>query len=119
MNTKNYVAENEKNQQFILRLNVLMELKLTSAGRLFQTLPTLLHNKVQRIPALCGLKTLYRVCRIEEADALAERIGTDITEQNSRKLRHINPRTSGRQSGSSLGEVKVIMLLLTESLLAL
>ena len=60
-----------------------------------------------------------RAGRIEEADALAERIGTDITEQNSRQLRHINPRTSGRQSGSSLGEVKVIMLLLTESLLAL
>jgi len=43
----------------MLRLNVLMELKLTSAGRLFQALTTLSQKKVLRIPALCGLKSLY------------------------------------------------------------
>ena len=37
-----------------------------------------------------------RAGRIEEADALAERIGTDIAKQNSTRLRHINPRTSAR-----------------------
>jgi len=61
--------------------------------------------------------------RIEEADALAEPVGTDITEQNSRRLRHINPRTSASDMWvavmRSLGKVKVIMLLLTESLLTL
>jgi len=43
----------------MLRLNVFMELKLTSIGRLFQTLTTLSQKKVQRFPVLCGLKTLY------------------------------------------------------------
>jgi len=33
---------------------------------------------------------------IEVADALAERIGSDITKQNSTRLRHISPRTSAR-----------------------
>jgi len=57
----------------MLRLNAFMELKLASIGRLFQTLITLSQKKVQRIPVLCGLKTLYlwplvwgteRFCRI-------------------------------------------------------
>jgi len=43
----------------MLHLNVFMELKLTSIGRLFQTLITLSQKKVQHIPVLCGLKTLY------------------------------------------------------------
>jgi len=47
----------EKSTLFTLRLNVLMELKYI--GRLFQTLITLSQKKVQRIPVLCGLKTLY------------------------------------------------------------
>ena len=38
---------------------MLIKLKLTSAGRLFQALTTLSQKKVPRIPALCGLKTLY------------------------------------------------------------
>jgi len=42
----------------MLRLNVFMELKLTSIGRLFQTLTTLSQKKVQHIPVLCGLKTI-------------------------------------------------------------
>jgi len=49
---------------------------------------------------------LMRSGHIEEADALAERIGTDITEQNSRRLRHINRRTSARDiimGGSQAG----------------
>ena len=37
-----------------------------------------------------------RAGRIEEANALAERIGTDIAKQNSTRRRHINPRTSAR-----------------------
>ena len=40
----------------MLCLNVFMELKLTSIGRLFQTLTTLSQKKVQRISVLCGLK---------------------------------------------------------------
>jgi len=35
--------------------------------------------------------------RIEEADALAEHIGTDITEQNSRRLRHTRHVAAVRQ----------------------
>jgi len=42
---------------------------------------------------------------IEGADALAERIGTDITEQNSRRLRHINPRTSARDMWAAVRQV--------------
>jgi len=42
----------------MLRLNAFMELKFTSIGRLFQTLITLSQKKVQRIPVLCGLKTI-------------------------------------------------------------
>ena len=45
----------------MLRLNVLMELKLTSAGRLFQALTTLSQKKVLRIPALCGLKKFISI----------------------------------------------------------
>ena len=41
---------------------------------------------------------LMRPGRIEEADALAEHIGTDITEQNSRRLRHIR-HVGGSQAG--------------------
>ena len=63
---------------------------------------------------------LMRAGRIEEADALAERIGTDITKQNSTRLRHINPRTSARDMwaavGRSRGKVTTIMLRLMESL---
>ena len=61
MTIKNYVTarKREKSTLFMLRLNVFMELKLTSIGRLFQTLITLSQEKVQRIPVLCGLKTLY------------------------------------------------------------
>ena len=41
MTIKNYVAGNERNQHcLMLRLNVFMELKLTSIGRLFRTLIT-------------------------------------------------------------------------------
>jgi len=46
-----------------------------------------------------------RAGRIEEADALAERIGTDITEQNSRRLRQINPRTSARDMCAAVRQV--------------
>jgi len=46
-----------------------------------------------------------RAGRIEEADALAVRIGTDITEQNSRRLRHNNPRTSARDMWAAVRQV--------------
>ena len=46
----------EKSTLFMLCLIVLMELKLISIGRLFQTLTNLSQKKVQRIPVLCGLK---------------------------------------------------------------
>jgi len=60
-----------------------------------------------------------RAGRIEEADALAERIGTDITKQNSTRLRHINPRTSARDMWAAVRQVTMIMLWQTESLLHL
>jgi len=47
-----------------------------------------------------------RAGRIEEADALSKRIGTDITEQNSRGLRHhINPRSSARDMWAAVMQV--------------
>jgi len=48
---------------------------------------------------------LMRAGRIEEADALAERIGTDITKQNSTGLRHINRRTSARDMWAAVRQV--------------
>ena len=48
---------------------------------------------------------LMRAGRIKEADALAERIGTDITKQNSTRLRHINPRTSARDMWAAVRQV--------------
>ena len=66
-----------------------------------------------------------RAGRIEEAGALAERIGTETyiqsktTHDLDTSIQEPVPETCGRQSGRSLGKVKVIMLVLTESLLAL
>ena len=48
---------------------------------------------------------LMRAGRIEEADALAERIGADITKQNSTRLRHINPKTSSRDMWAAVRQV--------------
>ena len=47
---------------------------------------------------------LIRAGRIEEAAALAEWIGTDITKQNSTRLRHINP-TSARDMWAAVMQV--------------
>jgi len=59
MTIKNYVAGNERINTVYTAFKRAMELKLASIGRLFQTLTTLSQKKVQRIPVLCGLKTLY------------------------------------------------------------
>ena len=63
---------------------------------------------------------LMRAGRIEEADALAERIGTDITNKIAQDLdisiQEPVPETCGRQLGRSRGKVTTIMLRLMESL---
>ena len=64
----------------MLRLSVFMELKLTSMGRLFQTLTTLSQKKVQRIPVLCGLKTISMTSSLGNRTECEKLVDVNINE---------------------------------------
>jgi len=57
---------------------MLIKLKLTSAGRLFQALTTLSQKKVLRIPALCGLKILYLCPLVWGTELSVKMVGINI-----------------------------------------
>ena len=59
-----------------------MELKLTSVGRLLQTLTTLSENKVQRISAICGFKTLYLCSLVWGTELSVKNLGPYIHVQS-------------------------------------